>query len=100
MTIRFGVVGAGHIGKRHAEMIVRNHEAELVAIADIRDKDQLGVEQYDVPVFSSLEDMLANSPEFDVLCVATPNGLHAEHALAGLRPKNMWLLKNLWRLQR
>ena len=29
--IRFAVVGAGHIGKRHAEMIVREDASELVS---------------------------------------------------------------------
>ena len=27
--IRFAVVGCGHIGKRHAEMITRDEKAEL-----------------------------------------------------------------------
>jgi UDP-N-acetyl-2-amino-2-deoxyglucuronate dehydrogenase len=34
--IKFAVVGCGHIGKRHAEMIQRNPEAELVALCDIK----------------------------------------------------------------
>ena len=34
--IKFAVVGAGHIGKRHAEMIRRESETELVAMVDIR----------------------------------------------------------------
>jgi predicted dehydrogenase len=34
--IKFVVVGCGHIGKRHAEMIARHPEAELVALCDIR----------------------------------------------------------------
>jgi len=81
---RFAVIGCGHIGKRHAEMVVRNPQAELVALADIRDKDSLGLDTYQVPFFSSLEELLRQGPAFDVLCVATPNGLHASHALAGL----------------
>lgn len=81
--IKFAVAGAGHIGKRHAEMIVRNHDAELVAIADTRPKEVLDLSHYEVPFYSDLESMLKQE-EFDVLCVATPNGLHARHALAGL----------------
>ncbi|MBL7811912.1 MAG: Gfo/Idh/MocA family oxidoreductase [Bacteroidetes bacterium] len=87
MKVKFAVVGAGHIGKRHAEMVMRNPEAELVAIADIRPADELGVQAFNVPVFSSLDAMLETGPEFDVLCVATPNGLHAAHALAGLNAR-------------
>ena len=33
--IKFAVIGLGHIGKRHAEMIKRNPDAELVAVCDI-----------------------------------------------------------------
>ncbi|MGU4174472.1 Gfo/Idh/MocA family oxidoreductase, partial [Pseudomonas aeruginosa] len=37
--IKFAVVGCGHIGKRHAEMIQRNEESELVALIDIRSRE-------------------------------------------------------------
>ena len=40
--IRFAVIGCGHIGKRHAEMITRDEGAELVALCDIRPKEELG----------------------------------------------------------
>ncbi|MFN5665241.1 MAG: Gfo/Idh/MocA family oxidoreductase, partial [Bacteroidota bacterium] len=54
--IKFAVVGCGHIGKRHAEMIHRNGESELVALIDVKPKSELGIGQYTVPFFSSLED--------------------------------------------
>ena len=41
--IKFAVVGAGHIGKRHAEMIRRDAEGELVAMVDVRSKEECGV---------------------------------------------------------
>ena len=34
--IKFAVVGCGHIGKRHAEMINRNPDAELVGLRLLR----------------------------------------------------------------
>ena len=43
--IKFAVVGCGHIGKRHAEMITRNSEAKLVALIDIKDKKSCSVIQ-------------------------------------------------------
>jgi UDP-N-acetyl-2-amino-2-deoxyglucuronate dehydrogenase len=82
--IRFAIVGCGHIGKRHAEMIVRNPEAELVALCDILPKEKLGIDDYKVPFFSNLDDLLKSAPAFDVLNVCTPNGLHTEHSLKGL----------------
>jgi UDP-N-acetyl-2-amino-2-deoxyglucuronate dehydrogenase len=82
--VRFAVVGCGHIGKRHAEMICRNEEAELIALCDIKPKEVLGLEKYKQPFFSSLEEMLEKIPDFDVLNVCTPNGLHTTHSLKGL----------------
>ncbi|GAB4413823.1 MAG: Gfo/Idh/MocA family oxidoreductase [Bacteroidia bacterium] len=84
--VRFAVVGSGHIGKRHAEMIQRNSEARLVAMCDIRPYQELGLEAYPVPFFTSIEELLVSdlAPEIDVICVATPNGLHARHALLAL----------------
>lgn len=80
--ITFAVVGCGHIGKRHAEMVVRNEEAELIGLCDIKPRSELGIEAYDVPFFNDLNEMLALKP--DVLCVCTPNGLHAQNSLSGL----------------
>lgn len=47
--IRFVVIGAGHIGKRHAEMIRRDAEGELVAMVDIRSQKECAAEDFDVP---------------------------------------------------
>lgn len=82
--IRFAVVGMGHIGKRHATLIGQNPDAELVSVADVRDVEELGWTDAQTPCFSSIEDLLANGPDFDVLNVCTPNGLHARHCIAGL----------------
>ena len=82
--VKFAVVGSGHIGKRHAEMINRNDESELVAMCNILPKEELRLENYDVPFFSSIDDLLGSNIEFDVMCVATPNGLHGEHSLKAL----------------
>ena len=85
--IRFAVVGCGHIGKRHAEMISRNPDAELVALCDILPKQELGIEAYNVPLYSSIEELLEKEQNIDVVNIATPNGLHAPHALKALASK-------------
>jgi UDP-N-acetyl-2-amino-2-deoxyglucuronate dehydrogenase len=84
--IKFAVVGCGHVGKRHADMISRNEDTELVALCDILPEEQTGTESFDVPYFSSMDDMLS-SCDTDVVSVCTPNGLHAEHALKALEAK-------------
>src|SRR5687768_14141600 len=83
--ITFVVAGCGHIGKRHAAMISNNPECELVALCDVKEKSALKLDDYKVPFFNSLEEVLNSNISFDVLCVATPNGLHEEHALQALR---------------
>lgn len=79
--IKFAVVGCGHIGKRHAEMIARNEECELVALVDVKGKENLGIEQFSVPLFSSLDELLKSDLEIDVINVASPNGFHAEQGM-------------------
>lgn len=84
--IRFAVIGCGHIGKRHAEMIRRHPEARLVGLCDNRPKDQLALphELEQIPFFQSPDDMLASIQDIDVVNVCTPNGLHAKHSLLAL----------------
>ena len=82
--IKFAIIGAGHIGKRHAEMIRREDEAELVALVDIRDHKEGDIEEQDVPFFNSIEDLLNSDLEFDVVNICTPNGLHAAQSIAAL----------------
>ena len=83
--IRFAVVGCGHIGKRHAEMICREDGAELVALCDTRPKSELAIEAYaNVPFFSNLDELLASDFSFDVVNICTPNGLHARMAIQAI----------------
>ena len=79
--IKFAVIGTGHIGKRHAEMIVRNSESNLVALCDIIERDKLALENYDVPFYNSYKTMLAKHPDLEVVCICTPNGSHSEIAV-------------------
>lgn len=82
--IRFAVVGCGHIGKRHAEMVVRDPGAELVALCDIRLKEELGIEAYPVAFFPDLTSLLQSGLDIDVINICVPNGLHAELAIQAI----------------
>ncbi len=82
--IKFAVVGCGHIGKRHAEMISRNPEAELIALVDTAPKENLGLDHFDVPFFSSIEELIAAKLEVDVINICTPNGVHASQSILAL----------------
>jgi len=88
--IRFAVVGCGHIGKRHIEMIQRNSEAELAAICDILPLERLQLDSVTchsslvTAYFSDLESLLSSGIPFDVLNICVPNGLHAAMAIRGI----------------
>jgi UDP-N-acetyl-2-amino-2-deoxyglucuronate dehydrogenase len=79
--IKFAVIGQGHIGKRHAEMIRRSPECELVAVCDVLPKEKLGLGNISENFFNDINDLLKSHPDVEVVNVCTPNGLHAEHAL-------------------
>ncbi|MBS1653152.1 MAG: Gfo/Idh/MocA family oxidoreductase [Bacteroidetes bacterium] len=83
--IKFAVIGQGHIGKRHAEMIRRNKNCELIAVCDIEPKEKLGLNDLKENFYSSVNELLYKHPEIEVVNICTPNGLHATHSLAALQ---------------
>jgi len=82
--VKFAVIGAGHIGKRHAEMISRDQESELIALVDVRSIKECEAEHFNVPFFNSMDDLLSENLDIDVINICTPNGLHAQQAIKAL----------------
>jgi UDP-N-acetyl-2-amino-2-deoxyglucuronate dehydrogenase len=82
--IKAAVLGQGHIGKRHAEMIRRNPACELVAVCDIRTKEETGCVDISEPYFQSTDELFASGLEMDVVHICTPNGLHAAQSIQAL----------------
>jgi UDP-N-acetyl-2-amino-2-deoxyglucuronate dehydrogenase len=91
--IKFAVIGQGHIGKRHAEMIRRNPNSELIAVCDVLDKTQLGLDDLTEKFYSNIDDLLADNPEIDVVSICTPNGFHAKYAIKVLLAKKHVVLE-------
>jgi UDP-N-acetyl-2-amino-2-deoxyglucuronate dehydrogenase len=79
--IKFVVIGCGHIGKRHATIIKAHQDCTLVALCDAESKENLDIDRFDVPFFTNIETLLASGIYFDVVIIATPNGLHEIQAL-------------------
>jgi len=87
--IKFAVIGCGHIGKRHASMILGNSDFELVALCDIKKREELGLENdSQAKFFNSLEALIQSGIEIDAVAIATPNGYHEQQALKVL--ENNW----------
>lgn len=82
--IKFAIVGCGRIAQRHAEHISKR--GQLVAVCDVvEDKAQQLASTYAAKAYISYADMLANEPSIDVIAICSPNGLHAQHAIDGLK---------------
>ncbi len=79
--VKFVIIGSGHIGKRHASMVQRNDDAKLIAIVDILPSSKLNLDEFDVPFYSSIEELLAAGLDFDVASVCTPSGLHSKQSI-------------------
>ncbi|NJC26463.1 Gfo/Idh/MocA family protein [Neolewinella antarctica] len=85
--VKFLVVGLGHIGRRHAALIVAHPGARLAGIVDPLAKDELRWDDNlpaDTLYFTDLKFALQQTDRFDVACICTPNGLHADQTIAAL----------------
>ena len=81
MIIRFGVIGAGRIGRVHAKTIAANPKAKLAYIADaVPAAAQSLADQYGAKVASVDEIMKAG--DVDAVMIGSPTGFHAEHIQA------------------
>ena len=77
MTVRFGVLGAGRIGKVHAKAVSANPDAKLVAVADaMADAAGALAAQYGAEVRSISQIEAAN--DIDAVVICTPTDTHAD----------------------
>jgi predicted dehydrogenase len=84
MAIGWGIVGLGGWSDRHMAPAIRQaKDTRLVGVVS-RDKakaQQFATHHGAAHAYDRLEDLLSN-PEVDVVCVMTPNNLHAEAVIA------------------
>jgi myo-inositol 2-dehydrogenase/D-chiro-inositol 1-dehydrogenase len=77
MTVRFGLLGAGRIGKVHAKAITANPKAQFVAVADAFEKAATDLAtQYGCDI-RSVEQILQSS-DIDAVVICTPTDTHAD----------------------
>lgn len=80
-VIRFAILGSGHIGQRHALHAAQH--GQLVAVCDLDlAKATALAKTYSAKALPKLESLLSIALALDVVAICTPNGLHAEHAMA------------------
>lgn len=84
MSIKVGIVGCGHIGKRHAAVFDDSEFYQIVSLDDIElsKVEELG-DLYEVSSrFSNYEDFL--NSDIQLVSICTPHYLHKEMAIAAM----------------
>jgi myo-inositol 2-dehydrogenase/D-chiro-inositol 1-dehydrogenase len=77
MTVRFGLLGAGRIGKVHGRAVSQNPDARLVAVADALPAaaealaGQYGIETRSIEAIEAADDI-------DAVVICTPTDTHAD----------------------
>ena len=80
--LKFAIVGFGHIGKRHMELIGSVSEAMLVGVCDTDEGKMKGLG--DIPCFTDINDLLASTTA-DIVVISTPHYLHFEQTMLCLQ---------------
>ena len=83
--LRFGLIGAGQLGKAHAESLAHLPQAALAAVVDVDPQATAELRERWAPNVAAINvNELLVSGEIDAVIVATPTPLHFQHAKAAL----------------
>ena len=82
--VAFSIVGCGRIGTRHAEHI--NRLGKLVSACDTNEAAlwEFSKRFPGVKLYHSIDELLYEDKESQVINICTPNGLHARHTIKAL----------------
>lgn len=85
--VRFGVIGCGVIGERHAQEILALEGAKLVAVADsVLDRAKTFGGRFGVDWHDDFQTLLRRD-DIDVVNICTPSGIHADFTIAAADAK-------------
>jgi UDP-N-acetyl-2-amino-2-deoxyglucuronate dehydrogenase len=86
-TIKCAVLGLGFIGKKHIAIIQQTQGLELVALCDVceRNEAKIAEDLVNIPYYQGLTSLLKAQKEVDLLCICTPNGMHATQSIEALK---------------
>ena len=75
-SVRLGVMGAGTMGKKHAELASASDTCRVVGICDVDPSRRSVAEELNAPFYQDAEELLERERP-DGAIIATPNGLHS-----------------------
>lgn len=81
-VVNVGIIGCGRISGHHCRSVRDVDGASLVAVCDLQvDRAEAYRDEFGAAAFSDYRRMLTDHPEIDTVVVATPSGMHFEHAI-------------------
>ncbi|MBA4602986.1 Gfo/Idh/MocA family protein [Thermoactinomyces mirandus] len=83
--ICYGIVGCGHIAKKHVSAIEATQGAELVAVCDTNEERLKEFAKDGIQGYKDLGGMLRT--DVDVVCICTPSGLHPQLTIQAAEAK-------------
>lgn len=83
-NLKFAIVGCGRIAERHAEHIIK--QSQLIAVCDTNEERRiLFAQKFGCKTYSSIDELLQQEKNLDLVSICSPNGLHAEHSIKVLK---------------
>ncbi len=88
-TINWGIIGVGKIAEKFATDLKAVSNAQLLAVASSSSLDRAKdfAERYNAPYFYDSYESIFQTPDLDVIYIATPHTLHAQNTLLCLKHK-------------
>jgi UDP-N-acetyl-2-amino-2-deoxyglucuronate dehydrogenase len=81
-SIKFAVIGFGHIGRRHATIANAYPNCEVVAVIDVNPESQKHeLFPKGAQYFENIDVFIEAKVQCDVVNIATPNGYHCPYAI-------------------
>ena len=78
---KIAIIGCGRIAGHHCRAIAATENVELAAVCDLDEERSKGYgDEFNVPYFTNYRTMLSEVPDIDIVVIATPSGMHFEHA--------------------
>jgi len=82
--LRFGLIGCGRIGARHADIMLQYGTVEAVCDIDPMKAHQFSKKYASTPFTDYVTMLEAYSQQLDVVAICSPNGLHALQTIDSL----------------
>lgn len=79
---KVAIIGCGRISGHHCRSINQTTGLELIAVCDLNlEAANVYRDQFGVKAYVNYHQMFAENPDIDIVVIATPSGMHYEHAL-------------------